>query len=171
MGDAVARLHDGFVEDLGALLGRHENAVSGLTFDEARLLGAQSAEAALAPLIWAAIGERWSTGTVAELLDVTRQALHKRVVKGTALGVPGRGTTWFPVWQLDLDAHQVRSGVTEIIAAFHDELGAVDPLMIASWAATAQPELRMSPEEWLAAGRDPTEVTRMGQRTASELGR
>ena len=172
MGDAVAGLHEGFAERLGALLSRHENATSALTFDEARQLGAQGAEAAVAPLIWAAaVGERWSTTTVAEFLHVTRQALHKRVVKGTVLGVPGRGTTWFPVWQLDLDAHEVRSVVAEIIAAFRDELGAVEPLVITSWATTDQPELAMSPEEWLAAGKDPSEVTRIARRTASELGR
>ena len=47
----------------------------------------------MAPLIWAAaVGERWSTTTVAEFLHVTRQALHKRVVEASVLGVPGRGT-------------------------------------------------------------------------------
>ena len=172
MGGAVAGLHEGFGERLGALLGRHEQVISELTYDEARQLGAQGAEAAVAPLIWAAaVGERWSTTTVAEFLHVTRQALHKRVVKGTALGVPGRGTTWFPVWQFDLDVHEVRSVVAEIIAAFRDELGAVEPLVIASWATTDQPELAMSPEEWLAARKDPTEVARIARRTASELGR
>ena len=75
------------------------------------------------------------------------------------------------MWQFDLDAHEVRSVTAEIIAAFHNELGAVDPLVIASWATTDQPELAMSPEEWLAAGKDPTEVTRIARRTASELGR
>jgi hypothetical protein len=62
MGDAIAGLHEGFDERLSALLGRYENAISALTFDEARRLGAQGAEAAVAPLIWAAaVGERWST--------------------------------------------------------------------------------------------------------------
>ena len=69
MRDAVAGLHEGFGERLGALLGRHENAISGLTYEQARQLGAQGAEAAVAPLIWAAaVGERWSTTTVGRVL-------------------------------------------------------------------------------------------------------
>lgn len=172
MGDAVAGLHEGFEERLVAILDRHKEAVSALTYEEARELGARAADAAVAPLVWAAtVGERWSTTTVTEFLHVTRQALHKRVVNGTALGVPGRGTTWFPVWQFDLSTHQIRPVVAEILAAFRDELGAVDPLVIASWATTEQPELRMSPEEWLEAGRDPREVARIARRAASELGR
>jgi hypothetical protein len=63
------------------------------------------------------------------------------------------------VWQSDLVAHEVRSVVAEIIAALRDELGAVDPLVLASWVTTAQPELAMSPEEWLAAGKERTEIT------------
>ena len=42
MGDAVAGLHEGFGERLGTLLGRHGEAISELTFDEARQLGAQA---------------------------------------------------------------------------------------------------------------------------------
>jgi hypothetical protein len=172
MGDAVAGLHAGFGERLVALVDRHKEAITELTYDEARQLGAQAADAAVAPLVWAvAVGERWPTTTVTEFLHVTRQALHKRVVNGTAVGVPGRGTTWFPVWQFDLAVHEVRPVTAEVIAAFRDELGAVDPLVIASWATTDQAELGMSPEEWLAAGNDPAEVARIARRAAAELGR
>ena len=52
MGDAVAGLHEGFSERLGAVLGRHEEAISGLTYDEARQLGVQGVGAAVAPLVW-----------------------------------------------------------------------------------------------------------------------
>jgi hypothetical protein len=170
--DVIAALKEGFGERLVALVDRHKDAISELSVDDARRLGAQGADAAVAPLVWAvAIGERWPTTTVTEFLHVTRQALHKRVVNGTVLGVPGRGTTWFPVWQFDLEAHEVRPVVAEVIAAFREELGSVDPLVIASWATTNQPEFSMSPEDWLAAGKDPAEVVLIAGRAASELGR
>ncbi len=65
----------------------------------------------------------------------------------------------------------VRPVVGEIIAAFRDEVGPVDPFVVASWATTDQPELNMSPEDWLAAGKDPAEVARIARGAASELGR
>lgn len=172
MSDAIAGWHEGFSERLSVLIDRHKELVSELDYDEARQLGSQAADAAVAPLVWGAtVGERWPTTTVTEFLHVTRQALHKRVSNGTVLGLPGRGTTWFPVWQFDIEAHTVRPVVGEIISAFRDELGSVDPFVIASWATTDQPELDMSPEEWLSAGKDPAEVVRVARRAASELGR
>ncbi|MCA1704730.1 MAG: hypothetical protein LC808_16285, partial [Actinobacteria bacterium] len=109
MADAIAGLHEGFNERIGALLGRHDELLAEIGYDEARELGSRGADAAVAPLVWsAAVGERWPTTTVIEFLQVTRQALHKRVTNGTVLGLPGRGTTWFPVWQFDLDARAVR---------------------------------------------------------------
>jgi hypothetical protein len=171
MGDSIAALQEGFNERLNALLDRHKELVLQLSVEQARGLGAQGADAAVAPVIWsAAVGERWPTTTVTEFLHVTRQALHKRVVNGSVIGLPGRGTTWFPVWQFDLNAHEVRAVVADIVKTFRDELGA-DPFVIASWATTDQPELGISPEEWLTAGKDPTEVVRIAQRTASELAR
>ncbi len=92
-------------------------------------------------------------------------------MNGTALGLPGSGTTWFPVWQFDLGAHEVRPVVAEVIAAFRDELGPVESLVIASWATTDQPELGMAPEDWLTNGKDAAEVARIARRAASELGR
>lgn len=172
MADAIAGLHKGFAERLAVLLDRHRELVAQVDYDDARRLGAQGADATIAPLVWAAaVGERWPTTTVTEFLRITRQALHKRVVNGTVLGLPGRGTRWFPVWQFDLDKHEVRPVVGEVVAAFRDEMGPVDPFVIASWATTDQPELSMSPEDWLAAGKDPAEVVRVARRAASELGR
>ena len=172
MSDAVTALQQGFDERLAVLIERHKDAISTVSLDDASEFGGRAADAALAPVLWAAaLGERWSTTTVTEFLNITRQALHKRVVNGTVLGVPGRGTTWFPVWQFDLEAHRVRPVVAEIVATFRDELGAVDPLVIASWATSDQPEFGMSPEAWLAAGKDPVELGRIARRTAAELGR
>src|SRR5438067_3300113 len=116
MGDAAAGLQEGFTERLSVLVDRHKGSLAELDFEEARQLGALGADAAVAPLIWgAAVGERWPTTTVTEFLQVTRQALHKRVVNGTLIGLPGRGATWFPVWQFDLDAHEVRPVVADIV--------------------------------------------------------
>ncbi len=168
----MTALQEGFTGRLATLVDRHPEAVGQLDRDAARELGARGAEAALAPLIWAAaVGERWPTTMVTEFLSVTRQALHKRVVNGTALGLPGRGTTLFPVWQFDLGSHEVRPVVAEVIAAFRDELGPVEPLLIASWATTDQPELGMAPEEWLEKDKDPTELARIARRAATELAR
>ncbi len=171
MGDIIVGLQDGFIERLNVLLDRHKELVASLRVEEAHQLGARGADAAVAPLIWAsAVGERWPTTTTTEFLNVTRQALHKRILAGTLLGLPGRGTTWFPVWQFDLAAHAVRPQVADIIRTFRDEVGSGDPFVIASWATTHQPELDMSPDEWLASGKDPAEVVRIARRTASTLG-
>ena len=172
MADAITGLHEGFSQRLTTLLDRHHELLTHVDEDEARQLGAQAADAVIAPLVWAsAVGERWETSMVTEFLHVSRQALHKRIVNGSVLGLPGRGTTWFPVWQFDPSVHGVRPVVSEIIAAFRDEVGPVDPFVIASWATTDQSELGMTPEEWLAAGKDPAEVARIARRAASDLGR
>lgn len=171
MADALAALQDGFAERLAALADRHHDLISQLHVDEARRLGAQGADASVAPLIWgAAVGDRWPTSTVTEFLRITRQALHKRVVNRTVLGLPGRGTTWFPVWQFDMSAHRVRPELAAVLVAFA-EAGVADPFVPASWATTDQPELGMSAEEWLAAGKDAAEVVRVARRAAAELGR
>lgn len=168
----MAGLCEGFNERLGALLERHGKLLSDLSYEEAKGLGGQGADAAVAPLIWvAAVGDRWSTSTVTEFLHVTRQALHKRLAKGTILGLPGTGTTWFPVWQFDAERREVRPIAAEVIAAFREELGPPDPFLVASWATSPQPELEMSPEDWLSSGKDPAEVVRVARRAAAELSR
>ena len=170
MADAVSAFQEGFIERLTTLLRRHPEVEEGLDADEARRLGADGADAALAPLVWAAaVGERWDTPAVTQFLGVTRQALHKRVVNGSILGLPGRGTTWFPVWQFDVTRRRVRPEVADLIAAFRHPLGTLDPFVLASWAVSDQPELSMPPEEWLGAGNDPAEVVRVARRAAAEL--
>ncbi len=59
------------------------------------------------------MGERWPTPMVTEFLRTTRQALQKRVVRGSVIGLQGPGTRVFPVWQFDLDAHEVRPVVAD----------------------------------------------------------
>ncbi len=96
----------------------------------------------VAPLLWRhRVGETLETGDVVQLLGISRQALHKRVRTGSLLGLPGTRTTLFPRWQFDLDARTVRAGVVDVVEQFRVRLGEdVDPLLIASWATTAQEE-------------------------------
>jgi len=172
MGDALSGIYEGFTQRLGELRKHHDDLLVSLDYHEARALGVKAADAAVAPLVWsAAVGERWPTTLVTEFLHISRQALHKRVANGSALGLPGRGTTWFPVWQFDLERHEVRPVVVEVIRAFLEELGPVDPYLIAAWATTPQRELGASPEEWLASGKDPAELVRIARRAAREVGR
>lgn len=106
-----------------------------------------------APVLWShAVGDAWDTSRVATLLDVTRQAIHKRVRGGSLLGIPGEQTTWFPVWQFDVAQRTVRPETKAILAEFRDRLGAdLDPLVIASSATTEQPDDLdgLSPAQWL----------------------
>lgn len=172
MGDALDGLQDGFTKRLGALAERHAELISQVGYDEAFHLGERAADAAIAPLVWSAtIGEKWPTSLVTEFLHISRQALHKRVVNGSALGLPGNGTTWFPVWQFDLAGHQIHPIVTDLIRTFREELGAVDPYLIASWATTHQRELGTSPEAWLASDSDPQQLLRVAKRAARGLSR
>lgn len=67
------------------------------------------------------------------------------------------------MWQFDLGSHEVRAVVADVIGAFRDERGPVEPLVIASWATTDQPELDTAPEEWLASSKGPTEVARIAR--------
>lgn len=86
--------------------------------------------------------DRLDTTDAALLLGVTRQALHKRVRSGTILGVPGRGTTWFPAWQFGSD-RTTRPVIARVLSAFAtaDPDHRADPWNVLSWADTAQPEL------------------------------
>lgn len=128
----------------------------------------------IAPVLWShAVGDAWDTTQVSKFLEVTRQAIHKRVVAGSLLGIPGEQTTWFPVWQFDISHRSIRPETKPILAAFRDRLGPeVDPLVIASWASTEQEEDLdgLSPAQWLegaAIGSD--QVEEAARRAAARL--
>jgi hypothetical protein len=128
----------------------------------------------LAPLIWArAVGESWDTHRTSQFLEVSRQALHKRVVNGSVLGIPGERTTWFPVWQFDFAQRSVRPEVRAVVGAFQSKLGRdLDPLVIASWATTEQPEdlLGNTPAQWLeGASFEASQVVVAAKRAAARL--
>jgi len=167
--ERVALLVDAFLERLSPA--RCE--IDEIDADEARELGTKAAEEAIASARWSRlVGDRIDTSEAAELLGVTRQALSKRQTSGSLLGLPGRGTTWYPTWQLDIDKKAIRSEVRHIIGAFRDSLGKeADPFLIASWASTAQHEDLggLSPAEWLAQGNDLDDLRQAAQRTAERL--
>ncbi len=150
MREALAR---GFRERLDALPSR---MLDSLRPNQAEQLGGRVVGAALAPKIWAdAVAARFETAQLVEMLGITRQALAKRVVSGTLLGLPGKGTTFYPIWQFDLSAEpvRVRRSVAAAFAAWVEEMGSLDPYAVASWAQTRQPELHdLTPVEYLGKG-------------------
>lgn len=103
MREALAR---GFRERLDALPSR---MLDSLWPNQAEQLGGRVVGAALAPKIWAeVVGERFDTAQLVQMVGITRQALAKRVAGGTLLGLPGKGTTFYPSWQFDLSAEPIR---------------------------------------------------------------
>lgn len=162
---------DAFAAALSDWLKRHEGLWD-LDEERAAELGRDAAAAAVAPALWAQqVGDRYDTAAVVDLLGVSRQALHKRVANNSLLGIPGKGTTWFPRWQFDIERRQVRPVVAEIVAAFRAALGALDPLLVASWATTEQHEdlEGATPEDWMVARRDDHQLVAAARRAASGL--
>lgn len=118
------------------------------------------------------LGEgRLDTSDTALLLGVTRQALHKRVRAGTILGVPGRGTTWFPAWQFGPD-RTTRPLIARVLSAFAaaDPDHRADPWNVLSWADTAQPELGGArPADAIADGDRDEQVLDAAEAAARDL--
>lgn len=142
-----------------------------LSEEEAAELGSQGARAVLAPLMWSgAVGGRWDVRRVTEFLGISRQALYKRLRHGSALGVPGQGTTWFPVWQFDPARRIIRAVTGSIIKAFRDADPEVDPLVIGAWAMSGNRLLDgKSPQEWVAEGGGDDAVLLAARRAAQGL--
>lgn len=166
--DVAGIVAEAFVQQL--LMGSAD--LEKLDPDEARAMGRRAAESALAAARWSqVVGDRLNTTAVADLLGISRQALAKRQAAGSLLGLPGNGTTWYPTWQFDLLARKVRPEVRQVIGAFRDRLDEVEPMAIASWAATDQAEDLdgLSPREWIKSGRDAQRLRTAADRAASRL--
>ena len=152
MREALAR---GFRDRLDTL---PNHLLDSLRPGQAEHLGGRVVGAALAPKIWADVaGERFDTAQLVQMLRITRQALAKRVISGTLLGLPGKGTTFYPTWQFDLSAEpvRIRRSVAAAFAAWVQEMGSLNPHAVASWAQTRQPELHdLTPVEYLGKGGD-----------------
>jgi hypothetical protein len=143
-------------EGLRRELARHKELEAEIeSLDEATALelGREAGRAVLAPLIWRRLlGEdRFDTSAAARLLGVTRQALHKGARARRLLAVPGRGTTWYPAWQFDIEARRVREPAQDMFSAWADVLSAdYDPQTLLAWACAPQPELdNSSPRDWI----------------------
>lgn len=100
MAEARTQLEIGFragVAELLAAIPALDDVLSGLSPEGLHRHGHEGARHALAPLVWRAVaGDVLTTEQVRELLQVSRQALHKRVEAGTLLGLPAERTTLYP---------------------------------------------------------------------------
>jgi hypothetical protein len=137
-----------------------------------RKLGRQAARTVLAPLQWRAVaGDVFDTTQVCGLLGISRQAVAKRVRHRSLLAIPGRGTTYFPTWQFDLDRGIARPVVKDLLRIFHESLGTVDPLVIASWSKSPQHnELKgLSPQEWIQKDWSDKPLALAAERAAAAL--
>ena len=141
--------------------------------EEALELGREAARAVVGPvLLREMLGEdRFDTSAAARLLQVTRQALHKRVRAGRLLGVPGRGTTWYPAWQFDVSERKVRPSAQATFVTWVEALGtAFDPQTVLAWANSPQPELAdQTPAEWIQAAGAEQPLLDSARRTARRL--
>lgn len=174
MGNALRWLEKGFQDEFGSILKSHpdvNDALVVLVDDEAEEIGRRAARAALAPLLWRALArDVFDTSQVAELLDVSRQALNKRVRHRSLLALPARRTTYFPTWQFDFDRRIVRPVIKDLLVAFHDALDELDPFVIVSWSRSPQPELDgMTPQEWIQKSGSDDRLKLSAKRAASSL--
>jgi hypothetical protein len=144
-----------------------------LSEGDAFQLGREAGRAVLGPLVLRdLLGEdRFDTTAAARLLQVTRQALHKRVRAGRLLGVPGRGTTWFPAWQFNVNSREVRPSARAVLAAWVEALGPdFDAETILAWANSPQPELGdQTPADWIQSGAPEGPLVDSARRAASRL--
>lgn len=92
----------------------------------------------------------WTTPQVAEFLDISRQAINKRVRSRKVLGYPGGGVTLFPAWQFDGSTGGLRPEVAEYLAAFGEDVQAEQ---IAHWSTARSDEDGRTPVDLLL---DPT---------------
>ncbi len=174
--DGQEAIWEGFRSEFYRLLGSYDDKsayhyVESLSPQEAEATGRQAARSVFAPFIWGRkVGDRWDIRRSCEFLGVSRQALYKRVRTGTALGVSGQGTTYFPTWQFDLDKRLIRQVVGQVISAFREADNEVDPLVIAAWA-TAKNQLLdgLSPVEWIQQARDEAPVVVAARRASAGL--
>jgi hypothetical protein len=169
MADAHAHVVDAFSRRLAEFA-----FPADLDEPEAARLGREAAEAVIGPLVWRELlgADRWDTTQVARLLRVTRQAVHKRTRAGGLIGVPGRGTTWFPAWQFDTDRARVRPVVPAILAAWAEASGGeqLDPQTVLAWSKAGQPELDgQTPEEWVILGKEDEAVVSAAREAARAL--
>ena len=163
MEERIQQLIKGFTDGLSSL----KDLVEELPREEAYDSGYDAAHAALAPIAWSkAVGDRLDTSKAQDLLGITRQALAKRVASGSLLGLPGKGTTYYPSWQFDSLARTIRPEAREILRIF-SERGEDDHYMIATWMTTPNRDLdETSPARWLEDGKEMNRLLEAAQQVA-----
>lgn len=170
--DTLAAIEEGLRRELN----RDEHQwmlIEELTPEEALELGRQAGRAVVAPLLLREMlgADRFDTSAAARLLQVTRQALHKRAKVGGLLAMPGRGTTWYPAWQFDVDNRELRPSARAVLAAWVEVLGSsFDPATVLAWANSPQPELAdQTPVDWIHGGGDTGPLVDSARRAARSL--
>ncbi|HEX5301688.1 MAG TPA: hypothetical protein VFW50_32325 [Streptosporangiaceae bacterium] len=168
MSDSLEHLKEGFADALAEL--PHDIAVN-MAPDVARALGRDAARSAVASLVWSArLGDTLNTTQVATHLKLSRQALAKRLHAGTIVGLPGRGTTLYPVWQFKPTLDEVRAEAREILKIFANEPGGLNPYTVSAWMKTSSEDLNgLTPEEWLLKKDDPQPLYDAARRTVGRL--
>jgi hypothetical protein len=149
----------GFHARLKELVERHPEALERLIrfepaehrYDDAVMLGRRAADLLVAPVLWSeAVGSVYDTAKVAELLDVTRQAIAQRVASGAILALPGQRSRMYPTWQFEWGAPcTVNPLVQQVMRTWVQIEPTIDPMTVAAWAN--------SPSEYLD-GRRPSEA-------------
>ena len=169
MADTIDQLVDGFRQ---GLLEAPEEILHEALSEQPVEFGRQAAHQLVAPYQWARIvGEKLDTATVAQLLGVTRQAINKRISAGSLIGVPGRGTTYFPSWQFNFERGTIRPETRLIVSAFREQLEEADPYLIMSWVRTPQDEdlEGLTPVQWIQKGKESERLVEAARRAASRL--
>lgn len=110
------------------------------------------------------VGPFHDTAGMRALLGSTRQAVHDRTLRGTLLGVQTAEGQWiYPTFQLDGDRPRADlAGVLKVLRGG-------PRWSVAVWLRTPDERLGdLSPEQWLAAGRDGEVVLGLAREVAHD---
>lgn len=105
-----------------------------------------------------AIGPFYDTAGLRQWLNISKQALAKRVEKAQVLGCKTVDGHWvYPAWQFD-DQGEVVEGLSEVLSTLLEQR---DTWAAAHWFVVPSPDLDgFTAIEWLAQGNSPEPVLR-----------
>lgn len=179
MADALASLKEGLERGLSEIVELHgvelDAAIDEGDLESVREIGRRAAALAASSLLWQhrVGGQLVDTAWVCEHLNVTRQAVAKKVATGQLIALPGGRSRQYPTWQftaaIDTPA-LVLADVPRIIAAFREVYPDTTPVQIAAWANKVQPELEgRTPADWIDTGQPPEPLVLAARRAAAAL--